>query len=76
MKTYDEILSLMKERQIEYLPLYAENAPLGILAHLTPAGKLVDHNAKALGKKRVWAGEIEMRLDPTLGYKVPFRKKF
>jgi hypothetical protein len=76
-KTYQEVVDYMKANKKVYLGIM-ENVsdPLGVFAHLTPAGKLVDAFSKAVSRKKVWEGYIEYHLDATLGYRVPVKTKW
>lgn len=76
-KTYDELLDLFASRGVEYLSVYENiNLPIGSLIHITPAGKIVNFDGKALSKRKVWEGEVQHKLDEKLNYYVPVRVSF
>jgi hypothetical protein len=77
-KNYEEVIDYMKSKKMTYLGIVEKvsDSSLGVFAHLTPAGKLVDGFSKAIPRKKVWEGYLEYPLDPNLGYRIPVKTKW
>lgn len=60
MKTRDELINLMKiNKEVYFSAVVKEDDKLGVLVHLTPAGKLVDPWSKAYNKKATFWGYLD-----------------
>jgi hypothetical protein len=74
---YDQLLELFKSKNVEYLAIYENNnLSFGTLIHITPAGKIVCYNGKALAKRKTWEGEVLYKFDEGKKYYTPYRKPF
>ena len=71
MFTKSKVLKYMQQRKLEYLPIiYKEEDKLGMLIHVTPAGKMVDAHAKNVSAKTLFWGYVAFEAGK------PVRRKF